>query len=139
MSDLVSLSETELAEILAETPMARFMNIEIDAWRPVESSLTCTMPMRDELSNLPDCSSYHGGAIAALIDTTTCFVVIGMGVETCPTLGIQVDYLRPAVNTALMCVASIRRLGSRTSTVDADVFNEKGQLVAVGRCGFLVS
>jgi uncharacterized protein (TIGR00369 family) len=53
-----------------------------------------------------------------------------------PTVNFRVDYLRPAIGTALMVTATVRRNGRLVGVVDVDVANEAGQLVAVGRATY---
>jgi uncharacterized protein (TIGR00369 family) len=48
----------------------------------------------------------------------------------------RVDYLRPAINTALIVTAKVRRNGRLVGIVDVDVENEAGQLVAIGRATY---
>jgi uncharacterized protein (TIGR00369 family) len=56
--------------------------------------------------------------------------MVGRGL---PTVNFRVDYLRPAIDTALIAVARVRRAGKSVGVADVDVFNEKGVLLAIGR------
>ena len=79
---------------------------------------------------------FHGGPIAALIDTAGCYglvMVLGHGV---PTVNFRTDYLRPAIDTSLRAVAQVRRVGRTVGVVDVDVYDDKERLVAVGRGTF---
>lgn len=138
MSNTTELSTDQIQQLIDGVPMANFMGIRVESWDAGNDVLTCVMPLRPELCNFPDPGSFHGGAIASLIDTVTCIAVIGKGHKMAPTTNIRVDYFRPAVNTRLKCVAKIRRIGRTGATVDADVLNDAGKLVAVGRCGLLI-
>ncbi|MGC7407417.1 PaaI family thioesterase, partial [Pandoraea pneumonica] len=54
---------------------------------------------------------WHGGPLAAVIDTVGDFAVgmlVGRGL---PTVNFRVDYLRPAIDTDLRAIARVRRLG----------------------------
>jgi len=53
-----------------------------------------------------------------------------------PTVNFRVDYLRPAIDTALIVTARVRRSGRLVGVVDIDVSNETGQLVAIGRATY---
>ena len=53
-----------------------------------------------------------------------------------PTVNFRVDYLRPAINTALTITGRVRRSGRLVGVVDIDVVNEAGQLVAIGRATY---
>jgi acyl-coenzyme A thioesterase PaaI-like protein len=44
-----------------------------------------------------------------------------------PTVNFRIDYLRPAINTALTITGRVRRSGRLIGVVDIDVVNEAGQ------------
>jgi uncharacterized protein (TIGR00369 family) len=76
---------------------------------------------------------FHGGAIASLIDIAgdfALFVMLGHGV---PTINLRIDYLRPAIDTALTARAIVRKAGRTIGVVDIDVLDAAGKLAAVGR------
>ena len=134
MSGLTNLTSHELQHLLDSIPLASFMGIRLDSWDAEAEELTCSMPMRSELGNYKGSTTYHGGSITSLIDTVCCIALMGKGHETCPTTNIRVDFLRAARDSGLRCVATIRRTGRTASTVDADVMDDEGRLVAIGRC-----
>jgi uncharacterized protein (TIGR00369 family) len=91
------------------------------------------MPMRPELERGPGSGQYHGGPIAAFIDTVGDYVLVmllGVGV---PTINFRVDFLRPAVGAALVGTGRLRRAGRTIGVVDVDVHDAEGRPVAVGR------
>ena len=53
-----------------------------------------------------------------------------------PTVNFRVDYLRPAIDTALIVTATVRRSGRPVGVVDVDVTNETGELLAIGRATY---
>ena len=53
-----------------------------------------------------------------------------------PTINFRVDYLHPAVNTALTATARVRRAGRSVGVVDVDVSDAKGNLLAIGRASY---
>jgi len=53
-----------------------------------------------------------------------------------PTINFRVDYLRPAVGTALLATARVRRAGKSVGVVDVDVADDAGRVVAIGRCTY---
>lgn len=73
-----------------------YLGIEPVSARPNE--LVVKLPYSDKIIGDPDTRIIHGGAITALMDTTS-----GTGIlcaldnfELCPTLDLRVDYMRPA-------------------------------------------
>ena len=68
-----------------------------------------------------------------IIDIVGDFAVgmaVGGGV---PTINLRIDYVRPAMGSALTATARVRRSGRTVALVDVDVFDEQQSLVAVGR------
>ena len=53
-----------------------------------------------------------------------------------PTINFRVDYLKPAVNTALTIVGRVRRSGKSVGVVDIDVLDDAKSLVAIGRATY---
>ena len=99
-------------------------------------SLIITMPQRPEFERQPGTGQFHGGPIAALIDTAGCFALIMLLGHGVPTVNFRTDYLRPAVNTNLKAKARVRRVGRTVGVVDVDVIDDQNRLVAVGRGTF---
>ena len=89
--------------------------------------------MRSELERRPGTRQFHGGPIAAFIDIVGDFAIgmlVGGGV---PTMNFRTDYLRPAVGSALVAVARVRRAGKTASVVDVEVVDDEEKIVALGR------
>ena len=103
---------------------------------PISESLTLTMPFKPEFERQSGSRQFHGGPIASLIDTAGCFALIMILGHGVPTMNFRTDYLRPAINTDLKAVASVRRVGRLVGIVDVDVFDDQGKLLAVGRGAF---
>jgi acyl-coenzyme A thioesterase PaaI-like protein len=53
-----------------------------------------------------------------------------------PTINFRVDYLRPAVNTALTVTARVSRSGRSVGVVDVDVLDSAQNVVAIGRAAY---
>jgi uncharacterized protein (TIGR00369 family) len=58
--------------------------------------------------------------------------------EPLPTINLNADYLRPAIDTDLISVATIRKAGRTTSVVDVEVSNEEERLIAIGRACYSI-
>jgi len=127
------LGTAEIQAMFDRSPFIAFLGCRVVAVDAAADSLTVEMPMRPELERRPDSGQFHGGPIAALIDTVGDFAValrLGGGV---PTINFRTDYLRPATGAALTATARTRRLGRSVAVVDIDVHDGDGRLVAVGR------
>ena len=91
------------------------------------------LPMRPEFERRAGTGQWHGGPIAALIDTAGDYALALHAGGPVPTINFRTDYLRPAMNTALTATARVRRAGRTVGLVDIDVTDDAGRLVAVGR------
>ena len=92
--------------------------------------------MRPEFERGRGSGQWHGGPIAAVIDTVGDYALVMLLGRPLPTINFRVDYLRPAVNTALTATARVRRNGRTVGVVDVDVVNDAGALVAIGRAAY---
>ncbi len=99
-------------------------------------TLTMIMPLKPEFERQAGSGQFHGGPIASLIDTAGCFALIMILGHGVPTVNFRTDYLRPAINTDLQAIATVRRVGRLVGIVDVDVFDDKEKLLAVGRGTF---
>lgn len=91
------------------------------------------MDMRPELERRPGTRQFHGGPIAAFIDIVGDFAIgmlVGGGV---PTMNFRIDYLRPAIGSALVAVARVRRAGRTVTVVDVEIIDNEERVVALGR------
>lgn len=123
----------KLKAFLESSPFHRFLGLELVAAEPAEQRIVIRMPYRPEIGRGAVPGDIHGGPIASLIDTAGDFALIMMLNFGVPTVNFRTDYLRPAANTALTATARVVRLGKSIGTVDVEVHDDKGRLVAVGR------
>jgi len=127
------LSEAQIQTIFDRSPFISFLGLKVSALDYDKGEIKVLMPLRPELERRPGTRQFHGGPLASFIDAVGDFAVgmeVGGGV---PTMNLRVDYLRPAVGSAVTGVARVRRLGRTVAIVDIDVFDESEKLVAVGR------
>ena len=133
---MAKLSQTELQAFMDASPYIKFSGIQITELDHETETLIVRMPLRAEFERGPGSKQFHGGPIAALIDTAGCFALIMSTGTPVPTINFRTDYLRPAVDTQLTAEAKVRRVGRSVGVVDVDVFNDAKALVAVGRGAF---
>ncbi|UPJ54124.1 PaaI family thioesterase [Bradyrhizobium sp. 200] len=119
--------------MLDASPFNLFLGLTVVTADPVKQEITMRSPMRPEFERRPGSKQWHGGVIASVIDTVGDFAVGMMVGRGLPTVNFRVDYLRPAVDTALVAVSRVRRAGKSVGVADVDVFDEKGALLAIGR------
>lgn len=118
------------------SPFITWSGMQVKNADPEHEKLTVTMAYKPDLERGAQTRQIHGGPIAALIDTAGCYAIVMMLETGVPTINFRTDYLRPAVDTNLHAIATIRRAGRTVGVVDVDVFNDDDKLVAVGRGAF---
>jgi uncharacterized protein (TIGR00369 family) len=118
---------------MKESPFISFMNLELVEADQASGSIAMKMPMRPEFERAAGTGQFHGGPIAALIDTVGDFAVALVVKGGVPTINFRVDYLRPSTGPYLLAKATIRRVGRTVGIVDIDVYDDQERLTAVGR------
>lgn len=137
MSDaLKPLTEDELQAMLDRSPFIAFLGLKITEADPARELVTMSCAMRPEFERGAGTGQWHGGPIAAIIDTVGDYALIMALRRPLPTINFRVDYLRPAIKTSLTTTARVRRAGKSVGLVDVDVFNDQKALVAVGRATY---
>jgi uncharacterized protein (TIGR00369 family) len=129
----LKLSAEQIQAAFDASPFLGFLGLKVVALDHEAGTLTVSMPMRPELERRQGSGQFHGGPLAAFIDSVGDYAIgmaVGGGV---PTINLRIDYLRPAVGSVLTGTARVRRAGRTVALVDVDVYDEKQALVAVGR------
>lgn len=137
MSDkLQPLSDAELQAMLDHSPFISFLGLKVTEADPAKERVTMECEMRPEFERGKGTGQWHGGPIAAIIDTVGDYALIIALRRGLPTINFRVDYLRPAIKTKLITTATVRRNGKSVGVVDVDVFNDKMVLLAIGRATY---
>ena len=130
------LSREELQERLSRSAFIDFLNLTVLSTDPDKGKVVMRADMRPEFERLKGSRQWHGGPLAAIIDTVGDYALVMLLGKPLPTVNFRVDYLRPAIDTALLVTATVRRSGRLVGVVDVDVANEAGQLLAIGRATY---
>jgi uncharacterized protein (TIGR00369 family) len=127
------VTAADIQEMLDASPFIAFMNLEVVSADAETETVVMKMPLRPEFERRAGTGQFHGGPIAALIDTAGDYAVVLKSGGGVPTINFRVDYLRPASNTTLTATAVARRIGRTVAVVDIDVTDDNGKLCAIGR------
>ena len=117
-------------ERVRQIPYADLLGIELVDLKKGWAEMRLSMDRRHK--NYFD--MMHGGAISSLIDSVV-FLALRPFVPpelTLTTLEMKLNYVRPVGEGSLKAVAKIIHWGRRTMLGEAEVFNQKGKLVAKG-------
>jgi uncharacterized protein (TIGR00369 family) len=130
------LAKEELQQRLAHSAFIDFLSLTVLSADPEMQQVVMRAAMRPEFERGRGTGQWHGGPIAAVIDTVGDYALVMLLGRPLPTINFRVDYLRPAIDTALVVTATVRRSGRLVGIVDVDVANEAGQLLAIGRATY---
>ena len=136
MNETLPLSAERVQQMLAGSPFIEFLQLEVVSVDPQREEIVMRAPLRPEFERGHGSGQWHGGPIASVIDTVGDYALVMLLGRPLPTINFRVDYLRPAINTALIATARVRRNGRSVGVVDVDVANEAGVLLAVGRATY---
>ena len=130
------LTDAELQAMLDNSPFISFLGLKVIEADPAQGRVTMRCEMRPEFERGKGSGQWHGGPLAAIIDTVGDYALIMALRRPLPTINFRVDYLRPAIKTSLITTATVRRNGKSVGVVDVDVFNEQKALLAIGRATY---
>lgn len=133
------LSVAEMQALIDQSQFHQLFRPEVLEVDYSQLQLTIRMKMSEKLERQPGTDQWHGGAVAAVIDTVGCYGLAMLAHEPLPTIDFRTDYLRPAENTDLTATAQVRKAGRTVGVVDVDVIDDRGKLIAVGRACFSIS
>ncbi len=131
-----ALSAEQIQASLDKSPFIAFLNLTVTAIDADKQEITMRAPMRPEFERGAGSKQWHGGPIAAVIDTVGDYALAMMIGRGLPTINFRVDYLRPAIGTDLIAVARVRRNGRSVGVADVDISDEQGNLLAIGRATY---
>jgi uncharacterized protein (TIGR00369 family) len=119
--------------LMVSTRFIKTLGVEVQHWSPEEVALR--VPFADQLTN--DGREYHGGVIAALMDTTGAAAVwaghdFDKGLRA-STVSMTVNYTgRAAAGSDLVATARCVKRGRDLAFAEISVTDPKGSLVATG-------
>ncbi len=127
------LSKADMQEMIGRSLFHQLFRPEVLQVDHEKLQLTVKLKMSETLERQPGTRQWHGGAISAAIDTVGCYGLALTSGEPLPTINFRTDYLRPAMNTDLTAVATVRKAGRTIAVIDVDVNDDADHLIAVGR------
>ena len=130
------LTAAEIQQQLDVSAFISFLGLTVVSADPQAQQVVMKLPMRAEFERGRNSGQWHGGPIAAVIDTVGDYALVMSLGRGLPTINFRVDYLRPAVNTGLTATARVRRAGKSVGVVDVDVADDAGRIVAIGRATY---
>lgn len=97
-------------------------------------------PFKPELIGDARRPALHGGVLATFADATcgaAVFTKLRKG-DTCATVDLRIDYLRPGLEQDTICEAEVLRVGNQVAVTSARLFQDSGADIAVCKAVFMV-
>jgi uncharacterized protein (TIGR00369 family) len=120
-------------------PFHRWLGLELVSFDAEAGTVTIGLPLRPELSRSEERVELHGGVTAALIDIAGDYAVAVRTGHGVPTIDIRVDYLRMGRGERIEATGRAVRIGRTIGTVDVEVRDATGVVIAVGRGKYMTS
>lgn len=119
-----------VAEIMTKTPFIGWLGLEFDRYEP--DDVVVRLPFREELTN--DGTFYHGGAVAATIDTAGAAAVwsnhdFEKGTRA-STIAISIQYVGACKRSDLLCHATCVKRAKELSFAEIRATDADGAPVA---------
>jgi len=133
-------------------PFHKVIGLKVESFDPKSPCLA--FHMRPELVGSYLHNRLHGGVIATALDTVGGFAIavaiaekhndetpeqIVMRFGRIGTVDLRVDYLHQGIGHSFYASAKVVRLGGRIATVQMELKNETGLLIATGTAAYVVS
>ena len=121
-----------VAQLMPATPYLAGLGVVIDRYEP--DSVTLRLPFRADLTN--DGTYYHGGVIAAVIDTAGAAAAwsnhdFNKGARA-STVSMSIQYVGAAKQSDLLCHAKAVRRGKELTFTEITATDANGLVVAHG-------
>ena len=91
---IVPLTKDELQKMLDNSPFIAFLGLMVTETDPANEQITMTCAMRPEFERGKGTGQWHGGPLAAIIDTVGDYALIMALRRGLPTINFRVDYLQ---------------------------------------------
>ena len=118
---------------MALSPFHLWLRPEIVSVDEATGEVLMRLPLRQEFRREPGRPVLHGGAVAALADTSAYAAIAAKVRHGVPAIDLRVDYLRAAAGEFLLASSIVVKSGRAIAVADARITDDAGQLVAVAR------
>jgi uncharacterized protein (TIGR00369 family) len=107
--------------------------------RAEDGEVEMRLPWQEAFGRSDRSDWYHGGILSALIDIAGDYAVASRLGRWVATIDLRVDYLRPARRGDLVARARAVKVGRTVGVADVELLDDKGAVVAIGRCAYSTS
>lgn len=109
---------------------AFFSHIGFEIINFEEGRVKIKLPIRRQLLNANE--TLHGGVHATMLDLIMGMTTRSVTKTRCTTINLNINYLAPTTKGAIFASGKILKQGYRIVTVEGELVNEEGSLLAKG-------
>lgn len=138
MTDKVTLISGERENVLPkdwlDSPFSDYMAVD---FKEGSEGGQYELEFNEKFIGNPSLRAFHGGIVATFIESVAqmhLFQEKGQAYFQTPET-VTIDYLRPALSSALIAIPEVVRIGRNVSTIAVDIM-QKNKVVAKGRVIF---
>src|SRR5579863_2125001 len=115
---------------LERSPFSAILGLKVEAAAPGAATVRMPFDLRLLNDGGPDVP-IHGGAIASLADFAACAAVWTMPeTQRSATVSMTVNYTAPGIQSDLVARARVRGKGKRVASINVEIHDQAGALVA---------
>jgi uncharacterized protein (TIGR00369 family) len=98
------------------------------------------VPFKDDLVGDVTRPAIHGGVLATVADAVcgaAVFTMLRPG-DTCSTIDLRIDYLRPGLSQTIFAEGEVLRIGGQVAVAQGRLYQENGENIAVSKGVFMI-
>lgn len=136
-SEMLPLKDIEVV-MTQKVPFNVLLGIQCD--KMDRGFIRARVPFRKELVGDATRPAIHGGVMSSFADATcgaAVFTALRKG-DTCSTIDLRVDYLRPGLEQDIVAEARVLRIGGQVGVAEARLFQDSGEDIAVAKGVFMI-
>ncbi|MEV0088139.1 PaaI family thioesterase [Saccharopolyspora sp. NPDC050642] len=132
---MAGLTASDVEELLRAAPYHQWLDLRVVEL--TKDRIELTARWREEWVGNHETRATHGGILASLLDLAADWALTGTIGRGVPTVDLTVNYLRAALPGDLRVIGRLIRPGRQVSVAEAEVLDQDGRTVAIGRGAFL--
>jgi uncharacterized protein (TIGR00369 family) len=135
-----SLVSLDLVRQLMEerVPFNAYLGIKCEALS--RGAVKARIPFRPELIGDSTRPAIHGGVLSSFADAccgAAVFTLLRTG-DTCSTIDLRIDYLRPGRDQDILLEGKVLRIGGQLAVAEVRIYQQSGEDIAVAKAVFMV-
>jgi len=120
------MNHQELLQLINKSPFVSYIGLRVEELSDKTSVVSLTVDNKHKQR----LGFVHGGVIATMVDVAMGSLVIAATGKPAVSVEINVNYLLSASDGIIRAIARLKRLGRRLHYAEADVIDDKGNILS---------